>query len=231
MQESSSNKPLIIGTIIVAALVFVGLVWAIMSTPSDTVTPGGNETVNFDDAGAKFQGNPEAKVVVRVYSDFQCPACRAAEPALNYAVAKYGDRVKFVWKDFPLMSIHANARNAANAAWCADEQGKYWQFHSLLFAEQASWGNLPNPTESFRSYANRLELEPNNFGTCYDSKRYDSKVMASVQEGNANRVNATPTVFVNNTRQMGLDQAGWDRVLTAALAQVETPVSASTTTP
>lgn len=231
MQESSSNKPLIIGTVLVAGLVFVGLVWAIMSAPSDNpTTNGGSENITFNDTGAKYRGNPDAKVVVHVYSDFQCPACKAQEPAIQYAVQKYGDRVKFVWKDFPLMSIHPNARNAANAAWCADEQGKYWEFHSLLFAEQASWANQPNPTDSFKAYANRVGTEPNNFGTCYDAKRHDSKVMASVQEGNANRVNATPTVFVGTTRHMGLDPAGWDRVLTAALAQAE-PASATTTTP
>lgn len=231
MQESPSNKPLIIGTILVAGLVFAGLVWAIVSAPSDVVTPGGNETVNFNDAGAKFQGKADAEVVVHVYSDFQCPACRAAEPALNYAVAKYGDRVKFVWKDFPLMTIHPNARNAANAAWCADEQGKYWEYHSLLFSEQGSWSGQPNPAESFRAYAGRIGLETNGFGSCYDAKRHDGKVVAAIQEGNANRVNATPTVFVNNTRQMGLDQAGWDAVLMAALAQAEAASSASTTTP
>lgn len=231
MQESSSNKPLIIGTVLVAGLVFAGLVWAIMSAPSDVVMNGGTENVNFNDTGAKFLGNPDAKVVVHVYSDFQCPACRAAEPALNAAVQKYGDRVKFVWKDFPLMSIHPNARNAANAAWCADDQGKYWEYHSLLFAEQGSWGNQPNPTESFKAYANRLGLDAANFSSCYSAKPHDGKVMSAVQEGNANRVNATPTVFVGTSRHMGMDSASWDAVLTSALAEAEAASSASTTTP
>lgn len=217
MQESSSNKPLIIGTIVVAALVFAGLVWAIMSAPSGP-TSGGSENVTFNDEGAKFKGKADSKVVVHVYSDFQCPACLVYEPVLKYAMDKYGDRVKFVWKDFPLMSIHANARNAANAAWCADDQGKFWEYHDLLYSEQGAWSALPNPADSFRAYANRLGLDQGSFGTCYEAKSFDSKVMAGVQEGNANRVNGTPTVFVNDVRQMGLDKAGWDRVLTAALA-------------
>ncbi len=217
MQETSSNKPLIIGTIVVAALVFAGLVWAIMSAPSGP-TSGGSESVSFNDEGAKFKGKADSKVVVHVYSDFQCPACRAYEPVLNYAIEKYGDRVKFVWKDFPLMSIHPNARNAANAAWCADDQGKFWEYHDLLYGEQGSWSALPNPAESYRAYASRLGMNSDSFGACYDAKSFDSKVMAGVQEGNANRVNGTPTVFVNDVRQSGLDKAGWDSVLTAALA-------------
>lgn len=232
MQESTSNKPLMIGTVAVAVLIFAGLVWAIMSAPSDSVTYNGTgENVSFEDEGAMFRGNSDAKVVVHVYSDFQCPACRAAEGGLNYAITKFGDRVKFVWKDFPLMSIHPNARPAANAAWCANEQGKYWEYHSLLFSEQASWANLPNASDSFRAYASRLGLETEAFGTCYEARRHDARVMAGVQEGNANRVNATPTVFVQGTRQMGLDQAGWDRVLTAALSSVESESAATTTNP
>jgi protein-disulfide isomerase len=232
MQESSSNQPLIIGTVLVAGLVFAGLVWAILSVPSDTGYNGGNENLSFNDADAKFQGNPDAKVVVHVYSDFQCPACRSAEPALNAAVQKYGDRVKFVWKDFPLMSIHPNARNAANAAWCADEQGKYWEYHSLLFAEQTSWDRQPNPTESFKAYANRLGLDAGGFVSCYDNKRHDGKVMAAVQEGNANRVNGTPTVFINDSRQAVMSSlAQWDEALALFLAQAAADPSASTTTP
>jgi protein-disulfide isomerase len=217
MQEPSSNKPLIIGTVVVAVLIFAGLVWAITSAPSGP-TSGGSESVSFDDEGAKFKGKADSKVVVHVYSDFQCPACLAYEPVLNYAIGKYGDRVKFVWKDFPLMSIHPNARNAANAAWCADEQGKFWEYHDLLYSEQGSWSALPNPADSFRTYAGRLGMDPESFGACYEAKRFDSTVMAGVQEGNSNRVNGTPTVFVNNVRQSGLDRAGWDSVLTAALA-------------
>ncbi|MCR4256770.1 MAG: DsbA family protein, partial [Candidatus Uhrbacteria bacterium] len=102
MQEStSSNKGLLIGTVVVAAVIFLGLIWAIMSAPSENPGVQGNESVTFNDAGAAFRGNPDAKVVVHIYSDFQCPACKAQETAIAYAVDKYADRVKFVWKDFP----------------------------------------------------------------------------------------------------------------------------------
>lgn len=228
MQESPSNKPLLFGTIGVAVLIFAGLVWAIMSAPSDVPGPGGPETVTFEDSAVKFQGNADAKVVVRIYSDFQCPACRAQEPAIAYAVDKYKDRVKFVWKDFPLMSIHPNARAAANAAWCADEQGKYWEYHNALFSEQSSWGPLRDPAESFRAYASRLGMNVEGFGSCYDARRYDGNITLAIQEGNANRVNGTPTIFVNNVRHPGLAPADWDRVLQAALFEAG---SATTTTP
>lgn len=235
MQDSSSNKGLLIGTFVVAVVIFLGLVWAIMSAPSEPGVVPADGSVAFNDAGAAYQGNPDAKVTVHIYSDFQCPACKAQEPAIAYAVDKYADRVKFVWKDFPLMSIHPNARAAANAAWCADEQGKYWEYHDILFTEQSSWGPQRNPDESFRTYATRLGMEVNSFGTCYDARRHDGKVMAGVQEGNANRVTGTPTIFVNGVRHPGLAPADWDRVLQTALAaaeaQTESPADSSPTTP
>ncbi|KAA0205621.1 DsbA family protein [Candidatus Uhrbacteria bacterium] len=230
MHETSSNKGLIIGTIAVAVIIFGGLIWAVTSAPSENgVGSPGGESVAFNDEGAAFQGNPDAKVVVQIYSDYQCPACKAQEPAINYAVQRYADRVKFVWKDFPLMSIHPNARAAANAAWCANEQGKYWEYHDLLFSEQSSWGPLRDPKENFRTYANRVGINVDSFGTCYDARRYDAKVMAGVQEGNANRVTGTPTIFVNGVRHPGLAPADWDRVLQTALAGAEADADTSTT--
>lgn len=221
MQESSSsNKHLLIGTVFVAVVIFGGLVWAIMSAPADGPgLPSGNEQVSFRDEGAPFLGNPDAETVVRIYSDFQCPACRAQEPAIMYAVERYGDRVKFVWKDFPLMSIHPNARAAHNAAWCANEQGTYWDFHNVLFAEQSSWGPQRDPKDSFIAYANRLGLDQSAFGACVDARRYDANVMAGVQEGNANRVTGTPTIFINDVRFPGMAPTDWDRALQAALGE------------
>jgi protein-disulfide isomerase len=233
MQEpSSSNKGLVFGTIAVAVLIFTGLVWAILSAPPSIPTgETGPEAVTFNDADIPFQGNPDAKVVVHIYSDFQCPACRAQEPAISYAVEHYSDQVKFIWKDFPLSSIHPNARAAANAAWCASEQEKYWEYHDTLYNEQNSWSSLPDPKESFQAYATRVGMDTDAFTSCYDARTYDAKISASVQEGTANRVQGTPTIFVNKVRHPGLNPVDWDRVLQAALAEAGTPVVATPENP
>ena len=210
MQEAS-NKNVLIGVIAVAALVFGGLVWAIMQTPSSTPTPTG--TISFDDANEPFVGPENATTVVRFYSDFQCPACRAAEASARYAIDKYRDRVKFVWKDFPLMSIHPNARPAANAARCAQDQGKFWEMKDLLFEQQASWKNSRNSNEDFKAYASRLGLDVERFTTCLDGRTFDDRVMETYEEGVRNGVDRTPTVFIGDERRFGMTPAEWDQVL------------------
>lgn len=218
LETPPSNKGMIIGTVFVAVIIFAGLVWAIMSAPPDGPENVQPESVTFNDEKELFQGKEDSKVVVHIYSDFQCPACRTQEPNITYAVDKYKDRVKFVWKDFPLSSIHPNARAAANAARCSTEQGKHWEFHKTLYDEQPSWSSSQNLKEDFFAYATRLGMDANAFEACYDARRFDADIEANVREGNANRVNGTPTVFVNDARLSSLTPADWDRVLTAALA-------------
>lgn len=213
-----SNKKLLLGTVGITALIFGGLVWAILSAPSSS-GPGGNsgENIAFNDTDDPFVGPEDAKVVVRLFEDLQCPACRVAEPSVQYAIQKYSDRVKFIWNDFPLMSLHPNARNSANAARCAQDQGKFWEFKEMLYDQQSSWADQSNPRESFLAFARQLNLDAERFASCYDSKQFDAKVMADVSEGNVNHVDRTPTVFVDTDRRFGMTAADWDKVLTDAL--------------
>lgn len=217
MQETS-NKGLIIGTVVAVVAIFGALTWALMSIPSDG--PGqvaGNLSFNNDKAPTR--GAASSTVEVQIYSDLQCPACKASEPGLEHAIEKFGDRVKFVWNDFPLMSIHPNARNAANAARCAEEQGKFWEYTDQLFANQASWQGLSNLKDAFSSYASAVGINVEQFAQCYADKKYDDVVMADVAEGNRNAVRATPTFIVKGQVYNGITSADWDRILTAALAQ------------
>src|SRR5688572_2568690 len=194
--QQESNKGLLIGVVAAAVLIFGGLVWAIMSAP--TSAPIANGELNFNDAGDAFIGPENASTVVRLYSDFQCPACRAAEGAVNYAIQKYKDKVKFIWKDFPLMSIHPNARLAANAGRCALDQGKFWEMKDKLFAGQSSWESVRDPSADFKAYALQLGMNADTFNSCLDNRTNDAKVMASYQEGVRNGVDRTPTVFIGN---------------------------------
>lgn len=215
------DKKLLFGTIGVAILVFVGLVWALVSAPSSNGPgPVGSE-LSFEDSGDPSVGPEDAKVVVRLFSDLQCPACRAVEAGLSYAIDKYKDRVRFVWNDFPLLQIHPNARLAANAARCAEAQEKFWEYKDLLFREQDSWGSDRQAIDAFKVYAGQLGLKGDEFNTCLDNRTFDSKVMADVAEGNRNRVDRTPTIFINSSRQFGVTQAELDQLLAAALKQVE----------
>jgi len=155
--EQSSNKGLLIGTIVVAVLIFLGLIWAVLSVPNDGgTTPLPSGQVSFNDENDPSIGPDDAKVVVRLFEDLECPACKAAEPGVSYAIEKYSDRVRFIWNDFPLDSIHRNARAGANAARCAEEQGKFWNIKAFSIPSRvAGWivlilpNHLPRTRVSF----------------------------------------------------------------------------------
>jgi protein-disulfide isomerase len=217
MDQGSTNKPLLIGVIAAAVLIFAGLTWAILSAPSGTPTVTGNVTFN-DTSSTPSIGPSDAAVTVHIYGDFQCPACKAAEPGLEAAIQQFKDRVKFVWKDFPLLTIHRNARDGANAARCAQDQGKFWEMHDLLYTEQDSWAEQPDPSASFSAYAGRLGMDVSKFDACYSAKTDDDTVMADENEGTANGVNATPTFYVGKTQYVGMAAGQWAGILNAALA-------------
>ncbi len=210
MQETS-NKGLLVGIVVISALIFGGLVWAIVSAPPST--PPSSGSITFDDSADPFIGPEDATTVVHLYSDFQCPACRASEGSVNYAIEKYKDKVKFVWKDFPLMTIHPNARIAANAGRCAQDQGKFWEMKIKLYEGQLNWEGGRDPSADFEAYAAQLGLDADQFATCLSSKAGDAKVMASYQEGVKNSVDRTPTVFIGDERRFGMTPAEWDQAL------------------
>src|SRR5690606_20420980 len=110
--------------------------------------------------GDNVLGNPDAKVVIFEYGDYQCPGCASAAPILDEVTQKYSDNVALVYRHFPLSTIHPNARAAAAAAEAAGLQDKYWQMHNKLYASQNEWGNLSGAqrTDMFEVYARELGL-------------------------------------------------------------------------
>jgi len=146
-------------------------------------------TFNFD--GVNSMGDKNAKVTMVVYSDFECPYCANHHETIKQIISEYGNKVRVVWKSFPL-SFHANAEPAANAAECAGEQGKFWEYADKLFANQSSFG-----TALWTKLASELKLNASKFNTCMSSKTYQSKIDADLNEGIANGVEGTPATFVN----------------------------------
>ncbi len=235
MESTSSNRGLIIGIVVVTVLIFGGLVWAIMSAPSNAPqnqVSGPEAGLSFNDQNNPAIGSIDAKVVVRMFSDFQCPYCRDAEPAVKYAIGKYQDRVRFIWDDFPLLTVHPNARLAANAARCAEDQGKFWEYRDALYTSQADWSGSGQAEEKMVGYATRLGLDQNTFSSCLVGRKNDGKVMDDVNEGNRNHVDSTPTFFVNNRRYHFQTAAEWDQAIAQAFAEMNsTPTNASSSTP
>ncbi len=145
-------------------------------------------------------GDPEAQVTVVEFGDYQCPGCGAfalsVKPQLEGTLVASGE-VKFVYYDFPLISIHPNAFLAARAARCSGEQDSYWEYHETLFRNQSRWAAATMPASAFEDYAEEVGLDGAAFEACLNSEKYADVVTANMELGARMGVNGTPTVMVN----------------------------------
>jgi len=142
-----------------------------------------------------FKGVENAKVKIVEYSDFQCPACKAATEMVKTLDEKYGYEIKLEFKYFPLVSIHENSFAAAMAAECANDQGKFWAYHDELFAHQDSLQK-----SDLVSFAQNLGLDVASFTACLESNAKSKIVREDMGAGNKLGINATPTFFVDGEK-------------------------------
>ena len=126
------------------------------------------------------------------FSDFQCPFCKQVVPTLTQVRSRYGEKVKLVYRDFPIDGLHPQARKAAEAARCAQDQGKFWDYHDALFANapKLSLGQL-------KTYAQQVGLDLPSFERCLASGTHAAAVQKSVDEGIRLGVTGTPAFFIN----------------------------------
>ncbi len=210
------NKEYILpASILIAAVLIAGAVIYTAGLPGalDNGANGGNKPVVVTGDALKLTsgdvvlGDLSAPVTVIEYSDFQCPFCgrffsqTESQVRENYIKT---NKVKFVYRNFAFLGAESKA--AANAAECAKDQGKYWDFHDALFTAeikdgQESNGNLNRSL--FMSIASQLKLNADQFGSCLDSNKYAEKVAADYAGAQTLGVQATPTLFVNGTKVEG----------------------------
>jgi protein-disulfide isomerase len=137
-------------------------------------------------------GAASAPVTLVEFSDFQCPFCARVMPTLKKVKEAYGDRVRIVWKDFPLTSIHPQAFKAAEAGQCAREQGKFWELHDRLFANQQAL-----QPEALKEHAAAIGLDLARFNACFDASKYGERVQQQMSAGSQLGVQSTPSIFIN----------------------------------
>lgn len=145
-------------------------------------------------------GNKDAKVIVYEYADFQCPGCGGAFPNIQRIKEQYKDTVAFVYRHFPLTSIHPHAFAAASAAEAAGQQGKFWEMHDLIYQSQDSWKDLSaeDRQKVFENYARQLSLNIDQYNTDLTSKKVTDKVNFDRALALKIGVDSTPTLYINN---------------------------------
>ncbi|MEK7859681.1 MAG: thioredoxin domain-containing protein [Elusimicrobiota bacterium] len=151
------------------------------------------------------KGAASAPIVIVEFSDFQCPACKVAEPPMRDLLKLYGGDIRFIFKHFPLEHAHAWARPAARASECAGRQGKFWELHDALYDNQAAWSNEKAP-ELINGYAKGLGLDMKAFEACLPEAEVDLSIAGDMQEGEVRWVSSTPTFFINGKRFVGARQ-------------------------
>jgi protein-disulfide isomerase len=163
---------------------------------------------------SRLRGSAASPVVIVEFSDFQCPFCRSVEPTLKALLAKYAGRLGLAYLDFPLREIHPQAQQAAEAARCAGEQGKFWEYHDALYAEGAKLD-----AGSLAAYAGGLGLDRQRFSACLATGKFKQAVEDDVQAGNRAGVGGTPAFFINGVFLSGAQPAAaFEKLIEAELA-------------
>lgn len=148
--------------------------------------------IQVDYDPARVKGNADAPITIVEFADFQCPFCSRVQPLLKDVLGKYKGKVKLAYLDFPLSQIHQHGEVAAEASRCALTQGKYWEMHDAMFADQSKLDEV-----ALVKTAAGLGMDQNSFESCLKSGKYKAVVQQDAQAGSEAGVNATPTFFIN----------------------------------
>ncbi len=153
-----------------------------------------------DVAGEMRYKKGEGSITLVEFSDFQCPACLSIQAPLKQILAKYEGKVQFVYRHFPLSSIHKNAQMAAQVSEAAHQQGKFFEMHDKLFETQASWQGLSDPKDTFKGYAKELGMDENKFATDLESQSTKDVINTDLLATTRYRLTGTPTFFINGSK-------------------------------
>ncbi len=168
-------------------------------------------TMPVSDGRDHIQGPADAPVTLLEYGDYQCPFCGAAYPNIKDVQGRMGDRLRFVFRNFPISTSHPNAELAAEAAEAAAVQGRFWEMHDLLYENQDRLGS-----EDLHAYAERLSLDLETFDRELTGHAHAARVREDFMSGVRSGVNGTPTFYVNGVRHDGSYET---ETLLAALEQ------------
>lgn len=166
----------------------------------------------IDVANEPFQGPANAPVTVVMFTDFQCPACAATYPVLRKVIFEFGDKVRFVVRDFPLVNNHENAFNAAVAANAANAQGKFFEYKEILYQNQDQLEK-----NFLVEYASKIGLNIEKFIADLENQKFAEEVREDMKDGEKYGVRGTPTIFVNGVKVRSLSAENFRNVIEKSL--------------
>lgn len=194
--------------VFIAAVVIAGgaAIWTTMQNKPAPIelAPG----TPLPKAEGILRGDPNAPITIMEFADFECPGCgqfaALQEPDIMKRIVDAG-LANFRFYDFPLTQIHQNTMAAHIAAGCANEQGKFWEMHDVIFAGQTEWNGqaTTNPRKVLDEYATRIGLDLGKFGSCFDAQKPLAQIQANAAAGTERGVNSTPTLVVANKMYPG----------------------------
>lgn len=191
----------------IGAIFIIGAVAFYLKTANDSSTSGqpidSQRLLRSESHGTGVVPN---KVTLIEFGDFQCPACAAAHPIIKKILDHYKGETNFtfVFRNFPLTSIHPNAQKSSEAAEAAAAQGKYWEMNNKLYESQNEWSGSDNAVEIFVSYAEQLGLNKDQFKSELQNGKYFQRVNEDFSDGEKVGVDSTPTFFLNGEKLVGV---------------------------
>lgn len=174
--------------VLIIIMAVIGGVIFVSKSKDDAPSVGNTQPTNI-----VYNDKVDTSVTLIEYADFQCPVCASFHPIMNQIKEKYGDQITIQFRHFPLSEIHPNAVLAARASMAAYNQGKFWEYHDVLFENQTTWSASSNAQTFFESYAEQLSLDMNRFRTDIASSETNSLVQADRAEAQRKGYSGTPT--------------------------------------
>ncbi len=180
-----SKRFLLVMAVFVA--IFIGLLFLNKKDAGAPTAPASSDGLT-----SRTYGEGKSGVKLIEYGDFQCPVCQQYYPIVRQIKEKYKDQITFQFNHFPIVSSHPKAMAAHRAAGAAARQGKFWEMHDLLYENQASWSQAPNPSSTFEGFASQIGLDLEKFKQDSSSESVATEIQADLKAGQDAGVNGTP---------------------------------------
>lgn len=204
----SKESKIILSIAAVVAVLIGGLIYftSDMGKPSEEVV---SERLVRDDSHKLGDG----KVELVEFGDYQCPGCAQVHPIVKRITDEFGDKITFVFRNFPLPQLHPNANIAAEAAEAAGAQGKFWEMHDILYENQNSWSALSDPTDTFVRYAEDIGIDKKKFKESITDRAFKDKINRDQSDGYALGITGTPTFYLDGKLQSSFDYDSLKRAI------------------